>query len=66
MVQSYGGVCHLYHAKIPIFEQENTHLIFAIIAEAAANQAAVELARRAALLCFYRGAGQASSCRRTG
>lgn len=31
------------HAKIPIFEQENTLLIFAKIAEAAANQAAVEL-----------------------
>lgn len=48
MVQSYGGVCHLCHAKIPIFEQENTHFIFAKTAEAAANQAAVELACQAA------------------
>lgn len=42
-------MCHLCHAKIPVSEQENTQLIFAITAEAAANQAAVELARQAAL-----------------
>lgn len=41
MVQSYGDVCH---AKILIFEHKNTHFIFPKIAEAAANQATVELA----------------------
>lgn len=37
-------------AKTPIFEQENTHLILAIIAEAAAIRAAVDSAQPGSVL----------------